>query len=135
MNKIAYIFVGVCVLILVIVAFNPFGTPDKPKTETPPRELTKEEKEALVAKERTETIEKGFSSWDGSHIKLTEIIKEHMNDEKSYEHVKTLYWDNGDYITVKATFRGANAFGAKVLSTVTAKCSFDGDVLEVIEQE
>ena len=79
-------------------------------------------------------IGKYFSAWDGSHIALAQLVKENMNDPKSYEHVETVYWDQGDHLIVKMTFRGANAFGGKVLGSVRAKCSLDGRVLEILEE-
>ena len=90
------------------------------------------EKKAAARKER---IEKGFSSlWDGSHRELTKVIKGSMNDPGSYEHVKTVYWDMGDHLVVRTTFRGKNAFGGVVSNWVKAKADLDGNVLEVIEQ-
>ncbi len=84
--------------------------------------------------EREELIKSGFSAWDGSHIKLTSLIKASMNDPKSYEHVKTVYWDEGDYLIVKTDFRGSNAFGATVLNFVKAKVSLDGEIIDIIEE-
>ena len=57
-----------------------------------------------------------------------------MNDPKSFEHVETTYGDRGDYLVVKTTFRGKNAFGGVVLNWITAKCDLDGDVIEVTGQ-
>lgn len=86
------------------------------------------------AEQRKARLEKGFSAWDGSHRGLTRLIKEAMNDPDSYEHVETLYWDEGDHLIVKTTFRGKNAFGGTVKNWAKAKCDLDGNVLEVLEQ-
>lgn len=83
---------------------------------------------------RKKRIEGGFSAWDGSHLGLTKVIKESMNDPRSYEHVDTKYWDMGDHLIVTTTFRGKNAFGGVVKNWVKAKTDLDGNVLEVIEQ-
>ena len=83
---------------------------------------------------REERLEKGFSSWDGSHRGLTESIKDSMNDPGSYEHVETVYGDMGNHLVVRTTFRGKNAFGGVVSNWVKAKTDLDGNVLEVIEQ-
>ena len=83
---------------------------------------------------RDEHIKKGFSAWDGSHRALTRIIKDAMNDPRSYEHAETVYWDMGDHLVVRTTFRGKNAFGGTVKQWVKAKTDLDGNVLEVIEQ-
>lgn len=36
-------------------------------------------------------IKDQFSAWDGSHFELTKLIKQNLNDEKSYEHIETTY--------------------------------------------
>jgi|GEM_PF-2803405 len=83
--------------------------------------------------ERKNTIQKQFSAWDGSHIKLTRVIKDSMHDPDSYEHVKTTYVDKSDHLIVTTTFRGTNAFGGKISNTVSAKVSVQGDVIEILE--
>jgi len=83
---------------------------------------------------RKERIEKHFSPWDGSHRGLTALIKESMNDPDSYDHVETGYWDKGDHLIVKTTFRGKNAFGGVVKNWVMAKVDLNGNVIEVISQ-
>ena len=85
-------------------------------------------------KQRQEQIDKGFSAWNGSHLELTKYIKTIMNDPKSYEHVKTTYSDQGDSLIVRATFRGKNAFGGVVVNWISAKCSIDGTIIEIIGQ-
>lgn len=104
-------------------------------------ELRKKEQEEAEKKKleaeanaRTEMIEKQFSAWDGSHIKLTRLIKDSMNDPDSYEHVETKYWDIKDHLIVNTTFRGKNAFGGTVKNTVKAKVSLDGENVEILEQ-
>ncbi len=87
------------------------------------------------ATDRHELVEKQFSVYDGSHRGLEKYIKKNMNDPDSYEHVETRFTDVGDYILVVTKFRGANAFGAKVINTVTAKVDFNGNVLEIISQD
>jgi len=87
-------------------------------------------------KERQELVEKAFSTYDGSHMKLTEYIKAHMNDPESFEHVETTYIDrpgNG-YVEVKEIFRGKNAYNATILNTVWAKCKVEGEVIEIENQ-
>jgi hypothetical protein len=95
------------------------STSDTPKT---PEEVRRQE------------IEKHFSQWDGSHIGLTKVIKESMNDPSSYEHVSTKFYDKEDHIVVVTTFRGKNAFGALVKNSVSAKVDFDGNVIEIISK-
>lgn len=84
---------------------------------------------------RKELIEKQLSGWDGSHRELTKIIKTSMNDPDSYEHVETVYWDMGDHLVVRTTFRGKNAFGGTVKNNVKAKTDINtGLVIEIISQ-
>lgn len=83
---------------------------------------------------RKEKIEKHFSAWDGSHRELTKAIKKSMNDPNSYEHVETVYWDNGDHLIVKTTFKGTNAFGGTVKNWVKAKVDLNGNVVEIQAQ-
>ncbi|MBD1399048.1 zinc ribbon domain-containing protein [Pontibacter sp. JH31] len=84
--------------------------------------------------ERNTNIESQFSAWNGSHRNLERAIKGAMNDPDSYEHVETKYWDMDNHIVVLTKYRGKNAFGGKVLGSVKARVSLDGDILEVIEQ-
>ncbi len=81
-----------------------------------------------------ELVEKQFSSLDGSHPRLTRLIKKAMNDPDSYEHDETVYWDMEDYLVVRTSFRGRNAFGGMVRNYVKAKVDFEGNVLEIIEE-
>lgn len=92
-------------------------------------------KQQELEKNRQELVEKQFSSWDGSHRGLTKIIKDNMNDPDTYDHMETRFRDLGDYLLVTTKFRGANAFGGKVINTVTAKVDFEGNVVEVISQD
>ncbi len=96
----------------------------------------KREVERLVSekKNRKEKVEKQFSSWDGSHLGLTSIIKRSMNDPDSYEHIETRFRDDGNSIFVITEFRGKNAFGGKVKNTVSARVDFEGNVIEIISQ-
>jgi hypothetical protein len=96
---------------------------------------TKVETPKTVEELRKELVEKYFSVWDGSHMGLTKVIKESMNDPKTYEHVETRYGDKGDYLLVSTTFRGKNTFGGLVINKVVAKVDLEGNVLEILSQE
>ncbi len=87
-----------------------------------------------AAEIRKERIKKQFSGWDGSHYGLERLIKKTMNDPDSYKHDETRYSDQGDYLIVKTTFRGKNAFGGMVINSVTAKVDLDGNVIQVLSQ-
>lgn len=80
---------------------------------------------------KEEILSNCFSAWDGSHIKLTKLIKESMNDPDSYEHIETHYWNNNGKIYVETTFRGKNAFGGIVKETISATIDFNCNVIEI----
>jgi lipopolysaccharide export LptBFGC system permease protein LptF len=75
---------------------------------------------------RQKKINSQFSIWNGSHINLEREIKDSMHDPNSYQHIKTGYYDKGDYLIVTTTFRGKNAFGALIKNTVKAKVNLEG---------
>jgi len=84
---------------------------------------------------REERIEKYFDVWDGSHINLTKIIKDSLNDPESYQHDKTLYVDRGDHLIVETTFRTKNKYGGMVTYQIKAKTDTSGNVLQVISNK
>ena len=90
--------------------------------------------EEARAEARKALIEQQFSSWDGSHIALEQIIKKSMHNPDSYKHVETRYADEGDYILVATTFRGTNAFGGVVTNTVRAKFALNGELIEMVSE-
>lgn len=81
---------------------------------------------------KDDKIKSQFSTWDGSHIEFTKLIKQSMNNPKSYEHVKTTYAEYDNYIIVLTQFRGTNAFGAVVTNYMKAKYSIDGKLIEIV---
>ena len=83
---------------------------------------------------REDRITRQFSAWDGSHRGLTQTIKDAMDDPNSYEHVETVYGDQGDYLVVRTTFRGKNAFGGVVKNWIKATVDLDGNVIAIIDQ-
>jgi hypothetical protein len=85
-----------------------------------PRTLTRQEK-----------LEQQFDPWDGSHIKLKEIIKSNMNDPNSFEHVDTIYRDHGDYIYIRTDYRGKNVFGGVVPGWMSAEFDIDGNLIRI----
>lgn len=107
-----------------------------PSSDSKQKSPNSSESESTASPEaaRKELIKKQFSAWDGSHPALTRIIKKSMNDPKSYDHVETGYWDQGDHLIVKTTFRGKNAFGGVVVNWVKAKVDLKGNVIELLEQ-
>lgn len=82
---------------------------------------------------RKDIVEKQFSDWDGSHIKLTKLIKENMHDPNSYEHIETKYKDNIDFIFVTTKYRGKNAFGAKVINSTSVNADIEGNIIKILK--
>lgn len=91
--------------------------------------------EERAKEDRQNKIRALFSQLDGRHYGLTIVVKKNMNDPDSFEHVKTVYADKGTYLLVTMMFRGKNAFGAKVINTVSAKVDLDGSVLMLLQDE
>lgn len=132
-NK-AIIFIVVVVFLLIYIltmALSGLGDDPAPSEVAQPKV---EQKEQPKEKTRAELVQGQFSGWDGSHRGLEKAIKESMNDPDSYEHVETRFKDMQDHILVSTKFRGKNAFGGKVLQTVTAKVDMKGNVIQIIEQ-
>lgn len=96
--------------------------------------IEEEKRKKIAAEKRKKRIESQFSAWDGSHRNLERVIQKSMNDPDSYDHVETVYWDQGDHLIVRTTFRGKNAFGGVVKNSVKAKVSLDGQVLQILDQ-
>ena len=109
----------------------PSKTPEPEPKVSEPVQPTGEE----IAKAYVKWIENQFSPWDGSHIDLVKLVKENMNDPKSFEHVETRYSDEKDGILIIMKFRGNNAFGGKVLNYVTAKADYKTNTIKIIPNE
>jgi hypothetical protein len=83
--------------------------------------------------ERQLQIDRQFSIYDGSHVKLVKTIKAQMDDPQSFKHIKTVHWDHDDYLIVRTVYSGKNVFRKRMKYLMKAKVSLDGDVLEIIE--
>jgi len=125
-NMAKHFFSIFTVLFFIIIAF---GSMEKGEKEV------KTNADGTLMTERQIEVENQFSSWDGSHPGLTRLIKEHMNDPKSFEHIETRFIDYDDYIYVITTFTGKNVFGGRVKQTVTANVDFEGNVIEILSHE
>ncbi len=78
---------------------------------------------------RQRLINRQFSGWDGSHSKLKQLVKQNMNNPKTFKHIETTYTDKGSYIYVYMKFRGSNSFGVIVINTIRAKADLKGNIL------
>ena len=102
----------------------------------PQATVTSEIPEKKVELTREEKIQRQFSLWDGSHRKLTQTIRQNMNDPDSYEHVETIFAVVGEDLRVQTKYRGKNMYGGKVLGSVTALVDIEtGEILHVIESK
>lgn len=110
------------VLAVCFFIFIAFGSGEDKNTDGTPKT------------EKQIQLEKQFSTWNGSHIELTKLIKNAMNDPDSYEHVETKYWDMTDYIVVRTVYSGKNAFGGRVKNFVKAKYDNKGNLIEILEE-
>lgn len=81
--------------------------------------------------ERQEEIGKCFSPWDGSHRKMTDAVKDAMDDPNSFEHVETRYRDGGDRLFLSMIFRGKNKFGGTIKNLVTAEATMDCSIIKL----
>lgn len=122
-NRMTLTLLAVIVLpVLAIVIFGGSGDSSQSSQRTKP--VTHQD-----------VIEQQFSGWDGSHKNLTKLIKQNMHDPDSYEHVETRYSEvDANTLYVVTTYRGNNAFGAKVLNKVEAEVSVNGEVLKILSE-
>lgn len=97
----------------------------------PDNKSSPQEQTLTPEEHRRQLIEKQFSTWDGSHPAVVAYTKKYMNDPKSFEHIETTYIDQNGDVTVYMKFRGANAFGGKVINSVTATVDLSGNILEI----
>lgn len=74
---------------------------------------------------------KNINSWDDSNPKLERTVKDAMNDKDSFEHVSTEYSYKKDKVIAKMIYRGNNAFGAKVIESVTGEFDYDGNLISI----
>ncbi|MDR0228197.1 MAG: hypothetical protein LBI72_03945 [Flavobacteriaceae bacterium] len=110
-------------IVVAFFIFIAFGSGDNKKNE-----------DGTPKTEKQIEIEKHFSAWDGSHIELTQQIKQAMNDPDSYEHIETKFWDVNDHLVIRTVYSGKNAFGGRVKNAIKVKATYDGKILEVIEE-
>ena len=108
---------------------NHFSYKPIPKVET--KKEVVQTKIKSPSELRTEQIEKQFSLWDGSHDNTVKEIKRHMKNPKSFEHVKTVYFDRekiDNTIKIVCEFRGTNSYNAVVLNRAEAIVDINGNI-------
>ena len=114
--------------------------------------------QAQYEAQRQEWIDSQFSIWNGSHNDLEELIKEVLNDEKSYKHIETSYFDIKDEETallfnetlrkldntnrlevgdlfIIVEFSAKNAFNATIKSTAYGIASYENNTITLVAIE
>lgn len=105
---------------------------------------------------RNQWIKAQFSAWDGSHTALKNLVVKQLNDEKSFDHIKTTYRDISDEtaqaevnkiltdagysqrvevgdLFIQMEFSAKNAFNATVKNTAFGIASFNKDTITLID--
>ncbi|HBR1366674.1 TPA: hypothetical protein L9L56_004498 [Klebsiella pneumoniae] len=86
-----------------------------------------------------DVFEKQFRSFNGTYLPLENAIKNSMNDDASYKHVRTTYrliMDRPPHAIVSTTFKGTNVYGAVVKQTVYADVDIKtGQIIKIIDSE
>lgn len=83
-------------------------------------------KRAQYWKDREKWIDSQFSFWDGSHNDLEKLIKDVLNDEKSYKHIETSYIDITDETKLAVVNETLSIVGNKNRAEI-------GDLLIIVE--
>lgn len=107
---------------------------------------------------RNRWIQEQFSAWDGAHYQLQALIIQNLNDEKSYDHIETLYRDVSDESTrdeinqiladagysqrvelgdlfIQTEFSAKNAFGGTIKSMAYGISSYNNNTITLIAIE
>jgi hypothetical protein len=102
---------------------------ETPSAKSDSEQVKKIPKAIPITAERKKELSKYFSGWNGSHIKLTKLLKEKLDDPESFDHAETTYWDYGDRIRVVMEYRTKNKFGALVKSEALGWFNNEGTVI------
>lgn len=135
----SYVLGTVALLVIIVIVGAAIGLFDQ---ETPEEAAERAVKEAEEAAEKAakEAEEKKYglhclSRWDGSHVEFKALVKRHMNDPDSFEHVETKVSSvnaSGRHVIIMQ-FRGRNAFGGMVKNTAKGSYLPDCSSLRLIE--
>lgn len=117
---------GIVLLMLIQIGDHVFNG----KTEA---EKAEQQKPKTPEEIRGEKISKQFFPFSGEHANLARFVKANMKNPDSYDHVKTVYLDKGDYLIVETTYRGTNSFGGVVPNTIKAKVDIDGNLIDILK--
>lgn len=93
----------------------------------------KAEAKLKVINDYNDWITSQFSAWNGSIPKANEMIKEHMNNPNSFEHVETTYENLGLHKGIRflVTYRGTNAFGGIVTNQAKGTINYTTHMIHI----
>lgn len=99
-------------------------------------ELEKRKEAEAERQRRNEELRSQFS-WDGSHDKTVEYVKEQMHNPESFKHVKTQYIDYAEkgFCIIEMKYRGTNLYGGVVTQKIWVEVDLEGNVTEVYKHE
>lgn len=70
------------------------------------------------------------SGWDGSHRELVTKTKRSMARPETFEHVKTQYFVDGDWLVVSMDYRGLNQSGSRFIDRAIERFPLDTQAAE-----
>ena len=87
----------------------------------------------IEAAKHEEWVKAQFASGTGGRAKLIVMVKNSLNDPKSFEYVSTTRKLDKDDLIITMKYRAKNVFNAKMLLEVKARVSYKDDSVEIIE--
>lgn len=74
-----------------------------------------------------------INGWTGGCKAIEKYLRDNLDDPDSYENIETKFWDMNGYEVVVTKYRSRNQYGAKSISTIKAKVSYNCKLIEIIE--
>lgn len=121
------------VFLIVVLSSEGSATTTRSERKEAREEAAKQEVVLTSEEIHDNWVDSQFSPWDGSHMILVKLLKENLNDPKSFEHVETSYFIDGDDLVVSMKYRAKNGFNATVTETVTAVASYENNNITIIQ--
>jgi hypothetical protein len=147
--------IGIILTFSIFISAVISDSPDKTASNDTPKDTTSDQitipettlsKEEMEKKAHDDWVAAQFSLWDGSCTSFVKLVKDNMNNPKSFEHVETKYvvlsikeqlealegkGEIGDlYVIMK--FRGTNAFGGVITSQTDALLSYKNNTITLL---
>lgn len=138
-NAASGLFLIVIVITIAISAYNRTNhDANKDASDNTSESVTSQDRRERQQETETENMDKanslkrslcGWFGEDDPPSSMVRRIKESMNDPESYEYVKTKCSASSGSVYIIITYRGKNAFGAKVLGASEGLYNLDGDLV------